>query len=97
MAQGGTLTLETKNYHNREVKIKVSDTGVGIPKESFSQIFEPFYTTKKAGGVGLGLSVVYGIIRDHKGLIKVDSVVGQGTTFTIRLPAYKPGEKSAGS
>ena len=97
MVQGGTLTLETKNHHNREVKIKVSDTGVGIAKESFSQIFEPFYTTKKAGGIGLGLSVVYGIIRDHKGFIKVDSVVGQGTTFTIRLPAYKRGGESAAS
>ena len=96
MVQGGNLTLETKNHHNREVKIKVSDTGLGIPKESFSQIFEPFFTTKKVGGVGLGLSVVYGIIRDHKGFIKVDSMVGQGTSFTIRLPVYKPGEKSAG-
>ena len=76
--------------------VQVADTGVGIPKESFSQIFEPFYTTKKAGsGVGLGLSVVYGIVRDHQGGIKVDSVVGQGTTFTIRLPAFKPGEESA--
>jgi two-component system, NtrC family, sensor kinase len=97
MAQGGTLSLETKNHHNREATVKVSDTGVGIPKESFSQIFEPFYTTKKAGGVGLGLSVVYGIIRDHKGFIKVDSAVGQGTTFTIRLPAYKLGVESAAS
>ena len=74
--------------------MKVSDTGVGIPKENFSQIFEPFYTTKKTGsGVGLGLSVVYGIVRDHKGSIKVDSVVGQGTIFTVRLPAFKPGEE----
>ncbi len=97
MAAGGTLTVETKNRHNREVKITISDTGVGIPKESFSQIFEPFYSTKKAGGVGLGLSVVYGIIRDHKGFIKVDSVVGQGTTFSIRLPAYKVGGESAAS
>jgi PAS domain S-box-containing protein len=97
MAQGGILSVETKNSHNREVKIKVSDSGVGIPKESFSQIFEPFYTTKKAGGVGLGLSVVYGIIRDHKGFIKVDSVVGQGTTFSIRLPVYKPGVESGAS
>lgn len=96
MSQGGTLTVATKNIQNREAMIKIADTGVGIPKESFSQIFEPFYTTKKAGGVGLGLSVVYGIIRDHKGIIKVDSVVGQGTTFTIRLPAYKPeGERAA--
>jgi PAS domain S-box-containing protein len=98
MAQGGTLTLETKNYQRREVVLRVADNGVGIPKENFSQIFEPFYTTKKAGsGVGLGLSVVYGIVRDHNGVIKVDSVVGEGTTFTIRLPVYKPGEKSAGS
>ncbi len=95
MPQGGTLTIQTKNYHNKEVILHITDTGVGIPKESFSQIFEPFYTTKKKGGVGLGLSVVYGIIRDHKGLIKVDSVVGEGTTFTIRLPVLKSGGDSA--
>lgn len=96
MPKGGTLTLTTRNSKRREVVVQVADTGVGIPKESFSQIFEPFYTTKKTGsGVGLGLSVVYGIVRDHKGNIKVDSVVGQGTTFTIRLPAFKPGEESA--
>jgi two-component system, NtrC family, sensor kinase len=97
MAGGGTLAVESRNRHNREVMIKISDTGVGIPKESFSHIFEPFYTTKKTGGVGLGLSVVYGIIRDHKGSIKVESVVGQGTTFSIRLPAYKVGVESAAS
>lgn len=96
MPQGGILTLETKNFRRKEVLVQVADTGVGIPKECFSKIFEPFYTTKKAGsGVGLGLSVVYGIVRDHKGSIKVESVVGRGTTFTIRLPAYKPGEESA--
>ncbi len=95
MPRGGELTVQTKNYHHKEVIIRVTDTGVGIPKESFSQIFEPFYTTKKKGGGGFGLSVVYGIIRDHKGLIKVDSIVGQGTTFTIRLPALKPGGESA--
>ncbi|MCX5892555.1 MAG: ATP-binding protein [Deltaproteobacteria bacterium] len=96
MPKGGTLTLTTKNTRRREVVVRVTDTGVGIPKEKFSQIFEPFYTTKKAGsGVGLGLSVVYGIVRDHQGLIKVDSVLGQGTTFTIRLPAFKPGDQSA--
>ena len=97
MPQGGTLTLTTKN-ERRRVMAQIADTGVGIPKESFSQIFEPFYTTKKAGsGVGLGLSVVYGIVRDHKGTIKVNSVVGQGTSFTIHLPAFKPGEESAGT
>ena len=93
MPKGGTLTLSTRNARERSVVIKVADTGVGIPKECFSHIFEPFYTTKKTGyGVGLGLSVVYGIIRDHKGSIKVDSVVGQGTVFTVRLPAIKPEE-----
>lgn len=96
MPEGGSLTLTSKNSRDREVVLEVADTGVGIPKEQFSQIFEPFYTTKKAGsGVGLGLSVVYGIIRDHKGTIKVDSIVGQGTTFSIRLPAFRPGDKSA--
>jgi len=73
--------------------MKVADTGGGIPKQSFSQIFEPFYTTKKAGsGVGLGLAVVYGIVQDHKGSITVDSVVGQGTSFTIMLPSIKSEE-----
>lgn len=93
MPKGGTLTLSTRNARQRSVVIQVADTGVGIPKEYFSNIFEPFYTTKKAGyGVGLGLSVVYGIIRDHKGSIKVDSTVGQGTVFTVRLPAVKAEE-----
>ncbi|RJR41737.1 MAG: PAS domain S-box protein [Deltaproteobacteria bacterium] len=93
MSQGGTLTLETKNIR-RDVLIKISDTGKGIPRESLSQIFEPFFTTKKTcSGAGLGLSVVYGIIRDHKGIIKVDSVLEKGTTFTIRLPALKAGEE----
>ena len=95
MPQGGTLTLEIKNMR-KDVMIRVSDTGKGIPKESLSQIFEPFFTTKKvASGAGLGLSVVYGIVRDHKGIIEVDSVLGQGTTFTIRLPALRAGEEHA--
>ena len=93
MPKGGTLTLSTRNARRQNVVIQIADTGVGIFKEYFSQIFEPFYTTKKTGsGVGLGLSVVYGIVRDHKGSIKVDSTVGQGTVFTVRLPAVKPEE-----
>ncbi len=98
MPQGGELTLETQNSRAKGVVVRISDTGVGIPKDCFSKIFEPFYTTKKVGsGVGLGLSVVYGIVRDHKGIIKVESVLGQGTTFIIRLPAYQPGEENAAS
>ncbi len=98
MPQGGALTLITRNSRRREVLVQVTDSGVGIPKEMFSQIFEPFYTTKKgSSGVGLGLSVVQGIVRDHRGDIKVESVVGRGTSFTIRLPAYKPGDDHVAS
>jgi two-component system NtrC family sensor kinase len=93
MPNGGTLTLSTRNARRQNVVIQIADTGVGISKECYSHIFEPFYTTKKTGSsVGLGLSVVYGIIRDHNGSIKVDSTVGQGTVFTVRLPAVKPEE-----
>lgn len=93
MPQRGTLTLETKNIR-KDVMLRVFDTGKGLPNGSLSQIFEPIFTTKKASGAGLGLSVVYGIVRDHNGVIKVDSVVGQGTTFSIRLPASKAGEEN---
>jgi len=93
MPEGGELSIRTRNLGTKAVRVRISDTGMGIPKEHYSQIFEPFYTTKKGGGgAGLGLSVVYGIIKEHQGTIKVDSVVGQGTTFTIRLPARRPEE-----
>jgi len=62
------------------------DTGNGIPKEATSKIFEPFYTTKKKGkGVGLGLSVVYGIIKEHGGKLFVNSTPGIGSSFSITL------------
>jgi signal transduction histidine kinase len=66
----------------------VSDDGKGISPGDLPRIFEPFFTTKQDGhGVGLGLSTVYGIIEHHNGTISVDSEPGQGTCFTIRLPA----------
>lgn len=69
------------------IVIKISDTGSGIPPELLGEIFNPFFTTKPVGkGTGLGLSIVYGIIERHRGIISVESEVGQGTTFTIRLP-----------
>jgi len=82
--------LSIKTHYNPEkskIIISFSDTGVGIPKENISKLFEPFFTTKKRGkGIGLGLSVAYGIIKDHGGCINVKSEVGQGAIFTIELP-----------
>jgi len=67
--------------------VEIEDNGKGIPKENFSKIFEPFYTTKTVGeGTGLGLSISYGIIHDHDGSIRVKSEVGKGTVFIIKLP-----------
>ncbi len=81
------LTLKTfTKPEEKAVDFVVEDTGGGIPKETISKIFEPFFTTKKKGkGVGLGLSVVYGIIKDHGGTLYVDSEPGKGTRFSITL------------
>jgi signal transduction histidine kinase len=71
------------------VAVDIIDTGAGIPKENFSKIFTPFFTTKKIGkGTGLGLAISYGIIKMHKGHINFNSSAGRGTTFTIKLPRY---------
>jgi PAS domain S-box-containing protein len=86
MPQGGTLELGLGREKNM-VKLTISDTGHGIPKEVVSKIFDPFFTTKEFGkGTGLGLTVVKGIIEEHQGSIAVDSEEGKGTTFTILLP-----------
>jgi two-component system NtrC family sensor kinase len=70
------------------VELFISDSGQGIPDENLRRIFDPFFTTREVGeGTGLGLSICYGIIRDHGGQIGVESRVGQGTTFTVLLPA----------
>jgi len=91
MPEGGKLTLETGG-DERTVWLKLTDTGVGIPKENMKKLFSPFFTTKKIGqGTGLGLAVSYGIIKMHRGKIDVESNVDPtagptGTTFIVRLP-----------
>ena len=94
MAEGGTLTMTVgRSTGGRTLEIRISDTGCGIPKRHLKDIFEPFFTTKEEGkGVGLGLSVVYGIVTRHRGAIKVESEPGQGTTFTIHLPLAGNGQ-----
>jgi len=83
----GTITVFTDIVGEGTARIRVVDTGSGIPPEVVSRIFDPFFTTKPVGkGTGLGLSVSYGIVKEHKGEIAVESRVGQGTTFTIRIP-----------
>jgi len=84
----GELSITTSHSStNGKVKIVFKDTGVGIPDKNFSRLFEPFFTTKKKGkGVGLGLSVAYGIIQEHQGSIYVQSEKENGTTFTIEIP-----------
>lgn len=82
----GEIRLSTAT-ENGSVVVKVSDNGKGIPKEHLNKIFEPFFTTKPVGqGTGLGLSIAYKIIERHNGSISVESEVGKGTTFTIKLP-----------
>ncbi len=102
MPEGGTLRIETRNeVHSGQemygpvkvpaglyVALSVSDTGTGIPADRLPRIFEPFFTTKAPGkGTGLGLAMVYGIVKNHGGWIDVRSGEGSGTTFRILLPA----------
>jgi two-component system NtrC family sensor kinase len=88
MEGNGKLTITSlTDAHKGCIEVDVADTGSGIPAENYDKIFDPFFTTKETGhGVGLGLAISYGIIKEHKGSISVESKVGKGTTFTVRLP-----------
>jgi two-component system NtrC family sensor kinase len=88
MGKGGTLTVRVHRADLDTVELAVSDTGPGISKEHLGQIFDPFFSTKEKG-TGLGLSVVYGIVQRHGGHIEVQSEVGRGTSFFLRLPVKK--------
>lgn len=90
MPQGGKLKVSSEFDQKSEViKIDISDTGYGIPEKDLLHIFEPFFSSEPEGkGTGLGLSIVYEVIDEHNGSIEVESVVENGTTFTIKLPIY---------
>jgi PAS domain S-box-containing protein len=91
MPEGGRLVIRTGAGDRASVRLSVEDTGDGIPEEIRKRIFEPFFTTKEAAkGTGLGLSVVQGIVVQHGGRIEVESVPGQGSTFTVVLPKADP-------
>ncbi len=88
---GDKLTVMTHFPEGSDhVEVKIEDSGKGIPHDLLAHIFDPFFTTKGASGTGLGLFVSYGIIKNHQGIIKVDSKEGEGTQFIIELPAHKP-------
>ena len=90
MRENGTLSVSLKpGMNDNYILIKISDNGPGIPEEDINNIFEPFFTTKPVGkGTGLGLSVCKSLVLEHNGEINVESSLGEGTTFTIRLPLY---------
>ena len=92
MDGNGRLSLTTR--HNRKkktVEIRIQDNGHGISRENMNRIFDPFFTTKETGhGVGLGLAISYGIVKEHKGNISVESEPEKGTTFTVGLPLAAP-------
>ena len=86
MPDGGELRITTHKLGN-EIHVLFADTGNGIPSEDLKHIFDPFFTTKEVGqGTGLGLSVSYGIVRNHNGTIEVESRQKVGTIFVVRLP-----------
>jgi two-component system, NtrC family, sensor kinase len=93
MPEGGTVTVDAGCDPQGKIRIDITDTGSGITPDALKHIFDPFFTTKASGqGTGLGLSLVYSIIRSHGGNIKVRSEVGQGATFSIFLPVIDPKE-----
>gem|GEM_PF-1967493 len=92
--EGGVVTVSTfreETSRGGQIVLEISDNGPGIPSDALDHIFDPFFTTKE-GGSGLGLSIAHTIIREHEGVLEVDSKLGQGTTFRIVIPRYRWGE-----
>jgi len=86
MPDGGELRITSRQLGN-EIQVLFADSGEGIPSENLKRIFDPFFTTKEVGqGTGLGLSVSYGIVQSHGGTIEVESKMGVGSVFVVKLP-----------
>jgi len=101
MPGGGQLKIAVReNAESGMAEVSIADSGVGISPENLRHIFEPFFTTKTGstagGGTGLGLSICRDIIEGHQGRIRVESIPGQGTTFTVKLPLATPPADSSG-
>jgi signal transduction histidine kinase len=99
MPGGGKLVVKSEVLNPAWLAISFADTGVGIPKENLEKMFEPLFTTR-GNGVGLGLAIIKALVEMHGGVIEVQSQVGKGSTFTIKLPTteekvQKPSRKHA--
>ncbi len=94
MPGSGSITIKTYTEDKEYACIKITDTGAGISEENLEKIFDPFFTTKSDKGMGLGLSVSYGIVERHGGKIEVQSKLTEGTTFTINLPLRPQGKET---
>ncbi len=96
MPGGGTITLHSRTEGGQAV-FEVSDEGTGMTEEVRARCLEPFFSTKGERGTGLGLSMVFGIIKRHEGTVEIDSTIGKGTTFRLRLPALREEGDAAGN
>ena len=90
MKDKGKLTLSSSHIEDEKIIVTIQDTGEGVPKEFIARVFDPFFTTKEQGrGTGLGLTVVFQLLKKYDGTIKLDSVPGEGTTVEIHWPVNK--------
>ena len=96
-AEGGNIRASTRSGPASSIEFLLQDSGHGIPAEDLPRIFEPFFTTKGNHGTGLGLAVSWGIVEAHGGTLEVQSEVGTGTCFTLRLPTVNESEGSTPS
>ena len=88
--ENGEIVISTKNPDGDTIRIEISDNGIGIPEDDLPHVFEPFFSTKHdTSGIGLGLAIVHGIVKNHNGKVEVKSEPGKGTTISIILPLIR--------